>query len=125
MLIDDNKIDNFFHERVIQKSDAACSIIKHESAREALNYLQCENNGQQPDIIFLDINMPGMDGWEFIELYKKQCDLPDTLVIIFTYDDPDDEAMENTKGVFADFRHKPLTKEMLDEILQNYFSSKG
>ncbi|AWH85483.1 hypothetical protein HYN59_10295 [Flavobacterium album] len=122
MLVDDNKIDNFFHERVIKKCDAAETIIAKESAHDALEYLTaCE---AIPDIIFLDVNMPGMNGWDFLAEYKKLDLTHECLVVVMISDfnDPDDEALEATKGIFSDFRPKPLTKEILEEVIKKYSS---
>lgn len=124
MLIDDNKIDNFFHERVIRKNNAAHNIIIRESGREALDYLT-DTNSLLPDLIFLDINMPGMNGWEFIEHYKlldPQLQNSMIVVMLSTSDNPDDRAMALTQGILADFKSKPLTKEMLDEVFNRLYS---
>lgn len=123
MLIDDNKIDIFFHNRVIRKNNCAVSVVARESAFEALDYLK--SGETLPDIIFLDVNMPGMSGWEFIDEYKKLGIKHKCLIVVMTadFDSPDDEALEAAKGIFADFRPKPLTKEMLEEILEKYHSA--
>jgi CheY-like chemotaxis protein len=119
MLIDDNKIDNFFHERVIRKSDVAKHIIIKESGREALDYLASETP-LLPDLIFLDINMPGMNGWEFIQHYKMlDEELQNSMIVVMlsTSDNPDDKSMALTQGIIIDFKTKPLTIEMLDETV--------
>lgn len=122
MLVDDNSIDNFFHERVIRKSEAASQIVTMASGKAAIAHLQ--GNGVQPGIIFLDVNMPGMNGWEFIDAYKKLDPRQKCLIVVMTgdYEDPEDEALEAVKGVFHDFRPKPVTKEMLGELLEKYHS---
>ncbi len=126
MLIDDNKIDNFFHERIIKKSNAAPVILTYQSARHALAYLANTAEQPVPQVIFLDINMPGMDGWEFLEEYKK-LGAKDTLIVIFTsdYKDPEDEVLEAIEDVFAVLKPKPITKEMLEEVLEKYYIPKS
>jgi CheY-like chemotaxis protein len=121
MLIDDNKIDNFFHERVIKKSNAAEVVIATESGQEALEYLNSHNE-ILPNIIILDINMPGMNGWEFIEHYKKTGHNNKAFIIVMLPASalPDQNMLEHTKGVTAEFRSKPLTKEMLSETIAKY-----
>ncbi|MCW4467574.1 response regulator [Flavobacterium sp. MFBS3-15] len=122
MLIDDNKIDNFFHERVIRKCDAATHIIPKGSAIEALAH--CQNGEMLPDIIFLDVNMPGMNGWEFIAEFSKLPLHQKCLIVVMTndYDEPEDEALEAVQGIFHDFRPKPVTQEMLEEVIAKYYS---
>ena len=128
MLVDDNSDDNFYHERVIRKNNAADRVVSIESAREAIDYLKNKNDHEDahPDLIFLDINMPGMNGWEFVEEYKKldkELRSKAVIVMLTTSDNPDDVAKAKTHEVLADFRTKPLTKEMLGEIIAKYLGS--
>jgi len=123
MLVDDNKIDNFFHERVIRKNNAAKIILTKDSGFEAIEYLKQGTAVVQPDVIFLDINMPGMNGWEFIEHYKSlENTLQNSMIVVMlsTSDNPDDKALAKTHQILSDFRTKPLTIEMLDEVLLKY-----
>ena len=125
MLIDDNKEDNFFHERVIRKNNAADIIVTKESAMDALEYLKTkfDHINAHPNIIFLDINMPGMNGWEFLEEYKKlDKELQSKMVVVMltTSENPDDKKLALIHGILADFKTKPLTTEMLMEILNQY-----
>jgi len=119
LLIDDNKIDNFFHERVIKKYDPNIKITALPTAYEALDFIQ--SVAEKPNIIFLDINMPGMSGWEFLDEYKKLSqEYPVVMIVIMltTSENPDDQARALTHGVLADFRSKPLTHEMLIEVVE-------
>lgn len=130
MLIDDNPDDNFFHERVIRKNQFTDCVIKKESARDALTYIKDKSNhvDNHIDIIFLDINMPGMNGWEFLEAYNKlDEDLQKGIVIVMltTSESEEDKKKAMKWGFTSDFRTKPLTKEMMDEIIAKYFTTIG
>jgi len=121
MLIDDNADDNFFHERVIRKNQAAETVITEQSAEAALDYLKTSKD-IRPDLIFLDINMPGMNGWEFLQEYNqldKHLQGEVIVVMLTTSEDPDDH-MKASNMTF-DFKTKPLTKEMLEEVINKHF----
>jgi len=123
MLVDDNPNDNFFHERVIRKCAAADAVVVKQSAMDALAYLRSKDgrgDALHPELIFLDINMPGMNGWEFLAEYERldaSCKANVVVVILTTSDNPDDRAKAVATNVAADYKTKPLTPKMLDEII--------
>jgi CheY-like chemotaxis protein len=124
MLVDDNADDNFFHERVIRKNGYAEVVISMESGAEALQYLkEVQDESKYPELIFIDINMPGMNGWEFLEEFntleiaKK---ISKTCIMLTNSENPDDIAKANELGVL-DFKTKPLTVEILDQIIKDLF----
>jgi len=125
MLIDDNSDDNFFHERVIKKSNAANTVIAKQTAMGALEYLKSQNNsGPHPDLIFLDINMPGMNGWDFLEKYNmldKKLQNRAIVVMLTTSDNPDDKRKAKAFNFASDFKTKPLTPGMLKEVINKFF----
>ena len=128
MLIDDNADDNFFDERVIKKNDAADIVIIKKSALEALDYLKSKNNNNEapppPDLIFLDINMPKMNGWDFLKQYEKLAIefQKNTVVVMLTTSEHTSDMMKaKLFHKVSEFKTKPLTKEMLEEILEKHF----
>ena len=73
MLVDDNEIDNIINEKIIEANSFADSILVFQTGQEALDYLKGnqENEAELPEIVFLDINMPIMDGFQFLEDFEK------------------------------------------------------
>lgn len=119
MLVDDNRIDNFFHVRVVKKYSSTIQIIVKESAEEAISYLHGCAASATPGVIVLDINMPGMSGWEFMEQYQ-QLDrvVHNSKFIIMTSDGPDAGQHAATGGLVVIYHPKPLTIAMLQELAE-------
>lgn len=126
LLIDDNPDDNFFHERIIRKCDLAQLVMSKTSALEALLYIKnIKAHEAPPDLILLDINMPGMNGWEFLEEYQKlDAELKSKAVVVMltTSQNPDDKSKAESMPVVSDFKTKPLSKESLEEIVMRFFN---
>ena len=125
MLVDDNDDDNFFHEREIKKTQPAPVIVTKDSGMKALEYLK-SNEEPHSDLIFLDINMPGMNGWEFLKEYNKlEKALQSRAIIIMltTSDNPDHIAKANTFNFVSDYITKPLTKKIMEDINKKYFNA--
>ncbi|MEM9326341.1 MAG: response regulator [Bacteroidota bacterium] len=126
LLVDDSEADNYFHSLVIEKSACVEKVVAKDSGPAALEYLKSTDiNGDypQPDIIFLDINMPGMDGWTFLDEYDQLLDKQKGVIVVVmltTSRNPDDKEKANDIPDVADFRTKPLTDSMLKEIVKRY-----
>jgi CheY-like chemotaxis protein len=123
MLIDDNPHDNFFHERTIKQNNINSVVLAKTSGREALEYLKSEKLPQS-DLIFLDINMPGMNGWEFLKEYNqldKELQSHAIIVMLTTSDNPNDMAKAKNWSFVSEYITKPLTEEMMSEISNKYF----
>jgi len=123
LLVDDNSDDNFFHKIILNKMDIVNRIDVVINGLEALAYLKRENQ-TPPELIFLDINMPKMNGWEFLEQYKH-LDVKQkarvVIMILTTSANPDDIKKAKEIEEVTGFETKPLTKEMMVEILNQHF----
>jgi len=128
LLVDDDEATNYIHKRVIKEADCTENIIIRDSGTDALQYLTSKIDGKypQPDLIFLDINMPAMDGWEFLEQYKNLEDEQQakTIIVMLTTSlNPDDKDKANTIPLISGFMAKPLTPEKLEHLHEEYFKS--
>ncbi len=129
ILVDDDKITNFINKQVIKRADLDVTVKVNNSVIEALSYLQgidehTVEEYPRPGIIFLDINMPGMNGWDFIDEYKK---LPEqqkkriVIAMLTTSINPDDESVANQTPEINMYLKKPLTVKKLESTINRYF----
>ena len=127
MLVDDNSDDNFFHERGIKQNNPKNIAITENTGAKALEYLK-DGHSPHPDLIFLDINMPGMNGWEFLEEYgrlDKEMQSRVIIIMLTTSDNPDDLAKAKKCAFVSDYITKPLTEEIMKGIIDKYFQSQN
>ncbi|MEQ1516746.1 MAG: response regulator [Usitatibacteraceae bacterium] len=122
MLIDDNELDNIFHEYVLRKSGIAEDVLALESGEAALAYLEAPDS-PPVDLILVDINMPGMNGFEFIEACQRLARPAKQVIIAMLTSSPSVEEVERTVG-YGDVKQyvtKPLSVEMSLDIAERYF----
>jgi CheY-like chemotaxis protein len=129
--VDDDPIALLLSKLVLSKSDFASKVITAANGEIAIAYLERaevieENkNSENPLIILLDLNMPVMDGWEFLEQFDEtlyQQYYKTTKVILLSSSiDPNDIERSKDFSMVVDFLPKPLTKEMLNTILKKVF----
>jgi CheY-like chemotaxis protein len=131
LLVDDDIATNFINKKIIQKADIIEHIQVALNGKEALEYLcnkgkfeSIENKYPQPQLILLDINMPVMDGWEFIETYRDS-DIPNkeniVIVMLSSSFNPADKAKAESIPEISEFRQKPMSKEALLQIIAANF----
>lgn len=125
MLVDDNEIDNLINQKMIEASDIAENILTHTGAKGALEFLKnidkipALRESAMPEIIFLDIDMPLMDGFQFLEEFDK---LSDTIknscsVIMLTSSmNPQDLSKAKKSSYVKKYINKPLTQESLEKL---------
>jgi CheY-like chemotaxis protein len=121
MLVDDNDTDNFISRRIIEITKFSDNVVIKNSGKSALEYLQ-ENKSTRskiPDLIFLDINMPIVDGFVFLyefEKFEHQIRDKCKVVILSSSDNKRDiDKIVNNDHVIK-FITKPLTELALEEV---------
>lgn len=118
-LVDDNPMDNMVNSQLITSVGFAASPVSYESGAETLEVLRKSDPSDLPEIIFLDIRMPGMDGFQFLEEYAKlgeavtgKC----KVILLSTSDTFQDLNRANKNKYVRRFLNKPLTEQMLAAI---------
>ena len=117
LLIDDNYIDNFVTRRILEGGNFAEKVVVLQSAGDAINSLR--TGAVKPDVIFLDIRMPVMGGFEFLQEYDKlEIDNKQAIKIFMLSSslDPTDLKKSTNNKYITQFIHKPITQKTLDDI---------
>lgn len=128
LLIDDDEATNFYHTIVLEEEFNWVEVQSVKSAKEGLDYLLHKGvyaNCPHPGIIFLDINMPGMTGWDFLAEYDELSkDIHDRTVvtILTTSVNPDDRERAATIPAVKEFVNKPLTPEAFWKVVNENFT---
>lgn len=126
LCVDDDPITLMLCKKVIGKTTFSNEIITAQNGEEALLYFdkikknhKTDNNIQLPQLIFLDLNMPVMGGWEFLDSFStSNYDNFNTIkvVVLSSTIDPEDLKKANTYSMVIDFLPKPITLSMLDYL---------
>jgi CheY-like chemotaxis protein len=121
-IIDDDPIFIYGTKRIIEKVDFCNKIIVYNNGQEAIDgiYELIKTKEQLPDVILLDINMPVMDGWEFLVEFKKLQNLFSKKIHVYiassSVNPRDIERVKNYKEV-SDYILKPITPDDLGKII--------
>ena len=122
-LVDDDKIFRLTASKTITATSLTEKILQFENGEDALTFLKknAVNISELPDYIFLDINMPYVDGWMFLEdFHKIKPDIrkPITIFVISSSIDPRDVSRAKQNNDVSDYVVKPVSKEKFIELLQ-------
>jgi CheY-like chemotaxis protein len=120
MLIDDYESDLLFTRLMLERCDQPYEVVEYDSAQEALQYLQ-SHPGHGISVILLDINMPGMNGFEFLQAYEmlaatKQAEA--VVVMLTSSPDPRDRARAESFGSVRGYITKPIDKATASGLIQ-------
>ena len=118
-LIDDNEMDNVFHEVILRRSGFTGEVLVFEDAQQALDYLQADET-HAPTLIFLDINMPRMDGFEFAgkaEVLLQRTPFTITIVMLSSSSASTDKEKAADISAISGFIVKPLFEQQARELI--------
>lgn len=123
-IVDDDEIFRFTTEMSIKRIHTNLQILSFEDGEAAIDYFDshADESEKLPDVIFLDINMPYLDGWGFLDEFKKRNNNIDKKILIFmsssSMADEDinkAKSYEEVKGYII----KPITNDVFDKIVKN------
>jgi CheY-like chemotaxis protein len=130
LLVDDDETTNFLHRRLLSRLNVAKKITVATNGEEALQFLQnnCQppfDNQNCPMLIFLDIKMPVMDGFEFLEEYENLAPAlnPEIrIVMLSSSGNPVD--LERLKSFSREYKYyfKPLSSDIIKEVMADNFA---
>lgn len=123
-LVDDDEVFVFLTTRMLEKYQLVDLIKIFDNGYEALVFIKenMDNIKSLPDIILLDLSMPIMDGWQFLDEFVKinpKIGKKITVFICSSSISPDDVARAKAINAVSDFIIKPMTKEKLIEMIKN------
>ena len=125
-VIDDDSMSNLNTKRIIGKTNRVNQVFIAESAAEALEALDTKYipAGRFPELILLDIYMPGISGWDFIEHFRKrEVNKGKTKIIMFSATEDEADMIKATKNAgVSGYKIKPLNEEFIIELADDILS---
>lgn len=121
LLLDDNQIDNLVNSKILKGTGYAENVLVIQSPQEAIDFIRSKMSfGEEiPEVLFLDIRMPGMNGFDFLRELNLIENLGSSdlkIYILSSSLDPKDHQMIQRNKLILKFIGKPLTAEVLQEI---------
>ena len=123
LLVEDDPADQKLIKMSLSKEKIINEIHIANNGEEAMEYLQRSKDGDNetpmPDLILLDLNMPRMDGKEFLKLMRSDDELGSIPVVVLTTSDSDKDILESYKLQAAGYIKKPVSLQEFQDVIQN------
>lgn len=117
LVVDDDKIMTLLHKNQLRRSNLGSPPLLFSNGQEALNYLRKKNDPEKHFLVLLDLNMPVLNGWEFLQLTEEDSMAANIYVVIVTSSIIRDDYIRSKdfKQVIGFFR-KPLDKSCMEHL---------
>ncbi|HVD96840.1 MAG TPA: response regulator [Cytophagaceae bacterium] len=124
LLVDDDVVSNFVSEKIIQNANITNELKVATNGHMAFKYIEkcAASNKPCPDLIFLDVNMPVMDAFDFLYLYGRMDKKNRGAVVILTSSDNPNDIEHLSQFDIMAYINKPLTKEKIDALIEKNFN---
>lgn len=126
LLVDDDNMTNFLHQRVISKAEICSEVKVAKNGQEGIEKLielnQSLVSKEDVVVVFLDLNMPILDGWGFLKAYefhKDKLNFNTKIFVLSSSINPDDKARAEENKYVAQYVYKPLTTSSLQSLILN------
>ena len=114
---------NYLNKLIIEKSELVDKVLSFSSASEALSFFRSNSTEIDGSLILLDINMPIMNGWEFLESYGNFEKVGGEKIVLLTSSiSPSDKKKAEGNPHVSDYRSKPLSFELLQELINTHLN---
>jgi len=124
LLVEDNEITNFYNKHLFTKNGFVEDVQIATNGKKALDYLQGVDIDNKPALILLDLNMPVMNGFEFLDEFKKlKEELREGIIICILTTSLHEEDLEKAKNYafISEYCKKPLSASQIKNILTQFF----
>jgi CheY-like chemotaxis protein len=127
LLVDDDDTTNFINQMLLKDLGITHEILITHNGKEAMDLIQQRqlSNQDLPDLIILDINMPVMNGFEFLEAFEKikRKGNPSVIIVMLSTSMNPEDVSDAEGTAIKEFLNKPLTEHSLKEVVNKHFSS--
>jgi len=120
LIIDDNRVSNFFNKKVIEKSGITKKILAFEDSQTAYNYINPKKTiNRLPCIVFLDLYMPNMNGWEFLDKFSAYEKANESVFVVMCSHDllPEEQMALNQYSFIKSVTDKNITADFVDGLV--------
>lgn len=128
-IIDDDEIFIYGFKKFLEIRGIFAELQEFSNGLQAMNYLQNPNNADRlPDLIFVDINMPVMDGWDFMKIFEEiQSQLGKKIAVYAISSSVDHNDIDRAKDnpIIADYILKPISESYVEDIINSYHPNLG